>query len=233
MKQWRRLIFYLILNVLVSASTTFAVLVIWDRTHSPVPGNLIPLPQISLPISKGPTPTGAVKDTPQPQPTPTEVFIAYQVVSGDDFASIARKFGVSEAELIAVNGFTQAQPLGAGEVLRIPVHAPTPEAGNIRVDSVAGVGDLASERVLIRHTGDSELSLTGWTISDEDGHQFIFPEFPQLTLFKGGAVTVFSRAGNNSVVDLYWGMQQPVWRSGETLTVKDAAGVERATYQVP
>ena len=33
MKLWKRLIYYLFLNVLVSACTTLVVLAIWDRTH--------------------------------------------------------------------------------------------------------------------------------------------------------------------------------------------------------
>ena len=33
MKQWKRLVYYLLINVLVSACTTVVVLYFWDRTH--------------------------------------------------------------------------------------------------------------------------------------------------------------------------------------------------------
>ena len=35
MKQWKRLVYYLLINVLVSACTTVVVLYFWDRTHHP------------------------------------------------------------------------------------------------------------------------------------------------------------------------------------------------------
>ena len=224
MKQWKRITFYLLLNVLVSACTTFLVLSLWDRTHSPASGSRLPL-AIRLPGSQKATPTAAAQETPVPQPTPTQTFVAYQVVSGDTFESIAAQFNVSISELIAVNGFTKDQPLGAGEVLRIPARP----SGNVEIDSVAGAGDLASERVLLKHAGEGELSLAGWVLEDEAGNLFVFP---QLTLFSG-AVNVWTGAGSNTVVDLYWGLDNPVWTSGETVTLKDDQGKVRDTYTVP
>ena len=46
-------------------------------------------------------------------------------------------------------------------------------------------------------------------------------------------MNVWTAAGSNSVVDLYWGHQGPVWESGETATLKDADGKVRDTYEVP
>ncbi len=37
MKPWKRLLYYLAINVLVSATTTFTVIWLWDRTHPVVP----------------------------------------------------------------------------------------------------------------------------------------------------------------------------------------------------
>ena len=160
------------------------------------------------------------------QVTPTEEFIAYQVKSGDTFESIAAQHQMSVDELVVVNGFTHSQRLGAGEVLRIPLHP----KGSVLIDSVVGAGDLDSERVLLKHQGGGELALTGWRLQNDQGNVFVFP---QLTLYGGGAVSVFSKAGNNTVVELYWGLNHAVWPSGSTVTLIDSQGNSRSTYVVP
>lgn len=228
MRQWKRLLFYLVLNVLVSACTVLAVLIAWDQMRGPLPRNL--LPGVSKLLSApAPTPTLAPGETPVARPTPTESFITYQVQPGDTFESIATQHNISVEELVAINGFTQSQPLGAGEVLQIPEHP----RGSVIIDSVIGPGDLASERVLLKHRGEGELSLVGWQLDDGKGNVFVFPQFPQLILYRGGAVSIYTKAGNDTVVELYWGLKQPVWSAGATVTLRDTAGQARATYVVP
>jgi micrococcal nuclease len=78
--------------------------------------------------------------------------------------------------------------------------------------------------------GSGDLSLAGWRLEDENGNVFVFP---QLDLFQGGAVIVWSKSGANTAVDLYWGLTSPVWQSGEQVTVRDAAGNVHATYTIP
>lgn len=242
MKRWKRLFYYLLINVLVSACTTVAVLVAWDRTHDPAPGGVIPQISLNIPArSASSTATNPPPLTETPVavatliPTPTQVFIVYQVESGDDFASIAERFGVNEEELIAVNGFTQPQPLGPGEVLRIPV-TPTPatEANapvEIAILRVIGEGDLSSERVVLEKQAGGAIMLAGWQLTDEDGNTFTFP---YLELVKDGfQVEVYSKAGTNNVNNLYWGLERAVWRSGETVTLRDTDGNVRATYRIP
>ena len=228
MKQFRRLSFYLLLNIFVSACTTFSVLWAWDQFRAPLPKGV--LADALQAFSSTPVPTvEALKDTPVPQPTPTEAFIVHQVQAGETFDSIAEQYNMSVEELVAVNGFARPQPLGAGEVLRIPVHP----KGTVIIDSVIGAGDLATERVLLKHRGEGELSLVGWRLEVESGETFIFPQFPQMTLFGGGAVNVYSKAGVDTVVDLYWGLEYPLWHSGATLTLRDTQGNIRDEYTVP
>ena len=65
---------------------------------------------------------------------------------------------------------------------------------------------------------------------DADGNVFIFP---QLTVFGGGAVNVYTMSGNDTVIDLYWGLTRPVWKSGATVILRDAQENVRDTYVVP
>jgi LysM repeat protein len=229
MKSWKRLFFYLVLNVVVSACTVLFVLFAWDQLSGPVPRDLLPKALKSLAPSVTATPISVESDGPEIQPTPTEEFLIYQVQGGDTFESLAEKYNIDVDELIAVNGFTRSQPLGEGEVLRIPVHA----SGGVTIDSVVGAGDLDSERVMLKHSGEGELSLVGWRLEDGQGTIYIFPQFPQLILYRGGAVNVYTKAGSNTVVDLFWGLNKPVWESGDTVTLKDPQGNIRATYTVP
>ncbi len=41
MKGWKRLLYYLMINVLVSACTILTILVAWERTHNTLGGSLI------------------------------------------------------------------------------------------------------------------------------------------------------------------------------------------------
>jgi hypothetical protein len=43
--------------------------------------------------------------------------------------------------------------------------------------------------------------MAGWQLRDENGNVFTFP---QLQLFEGGAINVWTTSGSASVVDLYW-----------------------------
>lgn len=100
----------------------------------------------------------------------------------------------------------------------------------VDIVSVIGAGALDTEMVLVRYNGEGELDLAGWHLEDEDKKVYIFP---QLTLYPSGAVQVHTNAGQDTVVDLYWGLRQSVWESGEEATLVDPQGTERATYQVP
>lgn len=230
MKQWKRLLFYLLLNVFVSACTTFAVLLAWDRTH-PVSGGLI---QFSFERRTEQSPQAtqagvapAVVEL-EARPTATRVYVAYQVKEGDDIDSVAQAFGISPEELMAENGY-QTKQLAPGEVLRVPQGGPDPQAATVKIESVIGAGDLEVERVLLKKDGEGEVYMAGWKLEDDQGNLFTFPD---LTLL-GGAVNVYTRSGNNTVVDLYWGQSQAVWQSGKTVTLRDALGVARDTYPIP
>jgi len=100
----------------------------------------------------------------------------------------------------------------------------------VAIVSIVGAETLDAEIVLIRYTGEEELDLTGWHLNDEDKNTFVFP---QLTLYPQGAVHVHTIAGQDTVVDLYWGMRDSVWESGEEASLIDPQGNVRATYIVP
>jgi LysM repeat protein len=264
MKQWKPLVYFLILNILVSAVATFLVLTVWDRTHKsalPVAAQ-VSNPQNTVVSSGVPvsptlmTQAVAKPSTPTetPEPTMPENVEEYEVQSGDTLGLIAEKYDISVNELMRVNAIKDPNSLSVGMVIYVPLPAdkiptatpkPTststpvvsgsttsspPQEARVIINSVIGVGELASEHVFITRSGDGDLSLEGWKLEDENGNVFIFPK---LQLFKDGAVNVWTTSGAPTVVDLYWGLQAPVWSSGETVTMRDAQGKVRATYKIP
>lgn len=126
----------------------------------------------------------------------------------------------------------------------VPAFAPLPERGaeaaapaansnarsDIRIVSIVGADNLGAEVVILRYYGDGALDLTNWQLKDEDGNLFLFPA---ITLVNGGAVQIHTAAGTNTVVDLYWNLSTPVWKSGETASLYDASGKLIVQYKVP
>jgi LysM repeat protein len=266
----KRLFYLLLLNILVSACTTYVVLTLWSRSHPPVSVGVEPV------VSSPGTPVVSARLTPvTPQVTavvitvthpisqtvvsePRPGVITYTVQAGDILGEIAIKFGVSLNDLIALNHLNDPNVVPRGMILLIPPQAgpptstptllpptPTPTATpgpsstpttseptqepQVVIVGILGPGDLATERVQLKLNGGGDISLRGWQLKDEDGNTFTFPE---LTLYGGGQVDVYTKTGQSTVNFLYWNLEAPVWRSGETATLVDAQGDVRATYTV-
>jgi micrococcal nuclease len=82
--------------------------------------------------------------------------------------------------------------------------------------------NLNDEYVTLENTGDSDLSLSGWTVSDAAGKTYTFGE---VTLAPGERVTLHTGSGSDSASDVYWGRDGAVWNNGgDTVTVRDASG---------
>lgn len=259
MRNTKRLLYYLLINILVSACTTLVVLFVWDRTQAPTSLFTVRTPAAVAQITSSPPVTLAAAPTSASLnaiATPTQIqnVEVYQVRFGDTLGSISLDFDVSMEELLALNQIPDPNSLPVGMVIYIPVEpeatptsalptstntnvpgtaipttGPQVEAG-VRINGVIGIGNLASEHVFLTRTGDGELPLAGWQLMDEDGNVFIFP---QLTLYKDGGVNVWTASGSPTVVDLYWGLGSPVWEPGEQVVLRDAQGRERATFTIP
>jgi hypothetical protein len=100
----------------------------------------------------------------------------------------------------------------------------------VKISSVVGAGTLSSEIVVVKFEGEGQLDLASWQLKDEDGNIF---KFPKLTLYPNGAVQIHTAIGTDTVIDLYWGIGEAVWSSGENARLFDAQGNLRAVYRVP
>jgi LysM repeat protein len=224
MKQWKRLFFFLMLNILVSACTTLTVLVAWDQVRSPLPGGIIQPLMVYLAKPATPTPDSGATASPAAAVTPTAPVVTHVIAEGETFESIAQQYGVTVDELVVANGFTRSQPLSPNDMLRIPIKP-------VIIDNVIGVGDLATERVVLVNNLNGELSLAGWQLENNSGSSYTFP---MVTLFtRGGDINLYSKSGVDGAADLFWGRQAPMWQSGMVVTLRDSQGKIQASYTIP
>ncbi len=91
--------------------------------------------------------------------------------------------------------------------------------------TVEGAGDITSEVIRLEYHGTTVLNLTGWQIVGPAGQTFVFPEY---RIFKDAAISIFSRAGENTPLALYWGSSEALWSPESTITIQDAAGQPQA-----
>jgi hypothetical protein len=112
----------------------------------------------------------------------------------------------------------------------LPTFTPTPTAITVRVviANVANRGNANTEAVEIVNQGDV-LNLQGWTLSNQSGATYLFPEF---RFSPGSAILVFSRPGTNTPAALFWGRDTAAWSAGDTLTLADSTGQVHATYEI-
>ena len=258
----RRMIFWLLLNLVVSASATFGVLWLWDRSH--------PAGQVPVRVAEGSTATetAALAVAPaatQPLPEPTQASPAeaatptvYEVKGGDTLGSIAVQFDVSVEEIMSANNLDNANVLFVGQNLIIPVPGyepptaepatPGPLPTNVvepprptaTRDPNAALPSLSVREVLSAGVLDSESLVivnSGGPVdlagwSLRDGTGFQYT-FPSLMLFEGGAINVHTTTGADTVTDLYWGQATTVWAAGKSVLLSDAGGTLHARYTVP
>jgi LysM repeat protein len=179
----------------------------------------------------------------------------YTLQAGDFPGKIANQFGVSLGDLLRANNLTEADAtrLQIGQVLVIPVAgcaliptetltltptrvvlptqpptvtlAPTAAEAALEIVQIINAGDVTSEGVEIRNSTSDVINIEGWTLSDGAGNTFTFPNFQ---MFGGRRVIVYTRAGGNTPVALFWGLSRAVWTNpGGTLTIRDADGKVR------
>jgi hypothetical protein len=80
----------------------------------------------------------------------------------------------------------------------------------------------SGEYVVFRNAGDAPLDLTGYTVTDSDGHTYQFTS--GFTLAADATVTLRSGRGINTGSTLYWG-SGPIWNNhGDTVRVLDETG---------
>lgn len=83
--------------------------------------------------------------------------------------------------------------------------------------------NLNDEYFTLKNTGETAVDMTGWTVENERGLQYRFPD--GFTLDVVALVYVHSGAGQDSAGILYWNASEPVWQNTTDIAVlRDSAG---------
>ena len=241
----RRLAIFVAINAIVSALVVLVVLSVWDSSRS----TPAPIPTLAPTV----IPPAA---TIEPTATPIGPR-SYIIQSGDTLLSIASQFDVPLPDLLSANHLRENDILNIGQTLIIPsadaaptalpttptatvialststpVSATTGNAGGLLVTirQIDNSGLLASEALVLINLGD-KVNLSGWTLSDGDGHKYTLPD---LTLLPNAEVRIHTAAGTNTAAELYWGQANALWGgSGIIAYLRDPSGKLMATYRVP
>ena len=256
----RRLLPFILLNILVSAAVMLAILYWWEgRQAEELAEAETNFAAVIIVPTNTPSAVSAVPAFVDNTPIPTaepDTRTYYIVKAGDTLGSISTTFDVPMADIMEANGITNPNLLSVGQELWIPIGGiptptptptltPTPNIPPtpiptqpltqgeviIEIKEVVGVGQLTEEAVSIVNTGSRPVALQGWVLRDEAGIAYTFG---QITLFGDGAgILVHTEAGADTTLDLYWGLQTAVWQPGEVVTLLNRDGVVQATYTIP
>ena len=250
----RKMIPFLLLNIVVSTVVVLAILYWWDNreggaeTAVSIPTTITPA---FLQNTVVPQSDVVATNTPEPDDGPP----IHIVQAGDTLGTISQLYDVSIEDIMAENGMTNPNIISVGQQLIIPVGGlstavppptavpeeavlPTPIAtepvgsgeADVVITAVIGPEQLADEAVLLTNSGTAPIALQNWKLVDEDGHEY---QFAQVTLFAGSDLRINTTNGTNSPTSLYWGLAEAIWTSGETVTLQDDTGATRITYEVP
>jgi LysM repeat protein len=249
---------FILINVIVSAVVVSAVLFIWDQRQPEPVAQAPPMPTPTVGSIAAPAesdsalvPTAQAVEDEAPEESGPPV---YTVQAGDSLGLIAEQFGVSMTDIMAANGLDNPNLLSVGQQLVIPLgleEEPTPAVTDaaatlaplptitpafiqgeaiVEITEVTAAGALTEESVLVTNAGSQSINLEGWTVADQSG--FVYT-FGQITLFGDGAgLRLHTEAGRDSLVDLYWGLEQAIWETGETVILRDAEGTQRSEYVI-
>lgn len=256
----RRMLPFILINIVVSAVVVLAILYFWDsRREATTPIAAATAVSQAAPVNTpGLTINTPATDTPEPAPEEEGPPI-HIVNSGDTLATIAQIYDVAMEDIIEANAIANPNVLSVGQQLIIPVGGlatatppppPEPTASVlpspiatvpvtltqatedvVAITAVISPGELETEAVQIVNSGSDPIALLDWKLVDLQQHIYTFA---QVTLFGDGAgILVHSRTGPNGATDLYWGQTEAVWEPGELVTLLDAEDNIIATFTVP
>lgn len=222
---------------------------------------MIPPRATQPPVSTQPS-TGTNTQAPdQTVSTPGCENPVHLVASGETLGVIAAQYSVSIDDLITMNqivdpafdpdflsvgqqvtipacGIPTLTPTGIPTDTPIPTrNVPNPiptttelpsGAVRVRISRVLYPGDVTREAVEIVNKG-APVDLKGWSLSNERDIEFVFPSFK---LFTEGGITIFTGAGENTSIVLYWGRTNSAWRVGDTISLYDADGELQDEFEV-
>lgn len=259
---FRRMLPFLLINIVVSATVMLAILFWWDnRDVSETAVSIPPTATIALATAV------SSQDNPPPAETGVEEPVAaeeddnptHTVAAGDTLGIISGIYDVSIEDIMTANGMTDPNILAIGQVLIIPVNGlpeptavptnipPTPTS-NVPPTPIPAIEETPSSTAIIEisATNSGDITTEAIQIQNLGGQQVALNgwklvdtdghtyTFAQITLFgDGAAIRLHTTSGQNAPADLYWGLDESIFTAGELLSLLNGAGEVVATTIAP
>lgn len=114
-----------------------------------------------------------------------------------------------------------------------PTSTPKPDRlyiSGVNADASGNDHDnLNGEYIRISRQG-STLDLSGWTISDDSGHDYSVPN--GVSISDGETITLYTGSGHDSETSLYWGSSSAIWNNnGDVIYIEDESGDTVVEYE--
>lgn len=97
-------------------------------------------------------------------------------------------------------------------VTATPTRTPTPKPGVYIIDIVYAPASPLDEYVEIENTSNNSVDMEDWYIKVESNSALRY-DFPKFTLGGGKTVRVWTKVGQNTTSNLFWGLSTPVWNN--------------------
>ena len=91
--------------------------------------------------------------------------------------------------------------------------------------------NLNGEWIKLCNDGDTDIDMTGWSIMNDMGNYFEFPD--GFVLKAGSFVFIYTGSGDNTEIAIYWGSPAEVWNNfGDLVTLMDSEGNVVLEYEL-
>jgi LysM repeat protein len=173
----------------------------------PLDGPLRITPQLPRPA----TPEGG---TAPPLPTSVE-----WIPTGTPTAAVTKTATPSRTPLPEKPNPTTIPPLNS------PTPGPVVPTGpaDVGIEGAVGTGQIEAEGLVLVNAGGEDADLSGWVLLIKGELNYEFADGTTIT--PGGRVTLFTRQGEDTDTDLFWGLEAPLWEGVESpATLYDAQG---------
>jgi hypothetical protein len=119
--------------------------------------------------------------------------------------------------LLLVSGAVLIQQVG---LVPVTLRFVFPFHYDARGDDLSNLND---EYVTLRNLYQEEVDMSGWTMMNQAGVTFTFPE--GFVLASQAKVTVYSGCGVDTDSELYWCSERPLWQNdSDEATLRDTTG---------
>jgi hypothetical protein len=193
---------FLLINILVSALTTWIVV----RTLIPPLGqtSTVPATAIAATDASG-TPSSASATSAANNNAPPE-----------------------PTAITPINTPEPAQALPTPTLLNAEPKSDLAGTENVRISSVIYAGQLSREVVVLLNEGDL-VDMTGWQLVPPRGTSYTFGP---VKIFKNSFLNLHTTTGADVPNDLFWGLGEPMWQSGDEVKLMRQDGSVAATFVV-